>query len=95
MPEEIHSLLTLFKGWDGYQISLVRAIAPLSREQLAYRPVPHLRSAGELARHISEGRFNWFQRTFGVSSTEPASLVATWRSCEAGTPPRFWLRTVR
>ena len=49
MPEEIHSLLTLFKGWDGYQISLVRAIAPLSREQLAYRPVPHLRSAGELA----------------------------------------------
>jgi hypothetical protein len=36
MPEEIHSLLTIFKGWDGYQISLVRAIAPLSREQLAY-----------------------------------------------------------
>ena len=83
MPEEIHSLLTIFKGWDGYQISLVRAIAPLSREQLAYRPAPHLRSAGELARHISEGRFNWFQRTFGVSSTEFANLVATWRSKHA------------
>ena len=80
MPDEIHSLLTIFKGWDGYQISLVRAIAPLSREQLAYRPAPHLRSAGMLARHISEGRFNWFQRTFGVSSTEFANLVAIWRS---------------
>ena len=83
MPEEIHSLLTIFKGWDGYQISLVRAITPLSREQLAYRPAPHLRPAGELARHISEGRFNWFQRTFGVSSTEPANLVASWRSKDA------------
>jgi uncharacterized damage-inducible protein DinB len=83
MPEEIHSLLTVFKGWDGYQISLVRAIAPLSREQLSYRPAPHLRSAGELARHISEGRFDWFQRTFGVGSTEPANLVSTWRSKDA------------
>ena len=83
MPEEIHSLLTIFKGWDGYQISLVRAIAPLSREQLAYRPASHLRSAGELARHISEGRFNWFQRTFGVSSPELANLIATWRSKHA------------
>jgi hypothetical protein len=83
MPEEIHSLLTIFKGWDGYQISLVRAISPLSREQLAYRPAPHLRSAGELARHISEGRFNWFQRTFGVGSTEPANLVSTWQTEDA------------
>ena len=41
MPEEMHSLLTIFQGWDGYQISLVRAIAPLSREQLLYRPAPH------------------------------------------------------
>lgn len=79
MPEEIQSLLTIFKGWDGYQVSLVQAIAPLSREQLAYRPAPHLRTAGELAYHISEGRFDWFQRTFGVGDSEPANIVASWR----------------
>jgi len=74
MPEDKISLLTIFNGWDGYQISLVRAITPLLSEQLAFRPAPHLRSAGELAYHISKGRFNWFQRTFRVSSAEPASL---------------------
>jgi uncharacterized damage-inducible protein DinB len=83
MPEEIHSLLNIFKGWDGYQISLVRAIASLSREQLAYRPAPHLRSAGELAYHISKGRFDWFQRTFGVGSTETAHLVSDWLTEDA------------
>ena len=36
-----------------------------------------------LARHISEGRFNWFQRIFGVSSPELATLIATWRSKHA------------
>ena len=83
MPEEMHSLLTIFQGWDGYQISLVRAIAPLSREQLLYRPAPHLHSAGELAYHISEGRFDWFKRTFGVGRTESANLIATWETEDA------------
>jgi uncharacterized damage-inducible protein DinB len=83
MPEDKISLLTIFNGWDGYQISLVRAIAPLSREQLAFRPAPHLRSAGELAYHISKGRFNWFQRTFGIGSAVPASLVSAWESEDA------------
>ena len=49
MTSDVHPLMTVYKGWDGYQISLVRAIAPLSREQLAYRPASHLRSAGEIA----------------------------------------------
>ncbi|MGZ6355977.1 MAG: hypothetical protein ACXWOX_15475 [Ktedonobacteraceae bacterium] len=45
--------------------------------------MPHLRSAGELAYHISEGRFDWFQRTFGVSRTESANLIATWQTEDA------------
>jgi uncharacterized damage-inducible protein DinB len=83
MNAEVHSLMTVYKGWDGYQISLVRAIAPLSREQLTYRPASHLRSAGEIARHISEGRFGWFRRTFGVSSAGDANLVVAWRPEDA------------
>jgi uncharacterized damage-inducible protein DinB len=77
------SLLTLYNGWDGYQISLARAITPLSREQLTYRPAPHLRTAGEIARHISEGRLSWFHRTFGASSAGAANRVAAWRSEDA------------
>jgi uncharacterized damage-inducible protein DinB len=80
MTADVQSLLTVYNGWDGYQLSLVRAVAPLTREQLAYRPAPNLRSAGTIARHISEGRFNWFQRTFGVNSIEVANLVTAWSS---------------
>ena len=83
MPTDVHSLMTVFKGWDGYQVSLVHAIAPLSREQLIYRPAPHLRTAGEIARHISEGRLNWFRRTFGVGGVEAANKVASWRPEDA------------
>src|SRR5262252_7534512 len=83
MTTNVHSLVTVYNGWDGYQISLVRAIAPLPREQLAYRPRPHLRSAGQIARHISEGRFGWFKRTFGVRPAEPANLVVAWQSDDA------------
>ncbi len=72
MTTDAHSLMTLNKGWDDYQISLVRAIAPLSREQLAWRPAPHLRSGGEIASHI-----------IGAGSAEFASQVAAWRPEDA------------
>jgi uncharacterized damage-inducible protein DinB len=71
-----HSLISVFDGWDGYQISLVRAIAPLSREQLAYRPAPKLRSVGEIASHIGLGRIGWFQRMGAPGSDVLASQVA-------------------
>lgn len=80
MLSDSSSLMAVFKGWDGYQVSLVDAISPLSSEQLAYRPAPHLRTPGEIARHISEGRLSWFHRTFGVPDTEALKQVALWRS---------------
>jgi uncharacterized damage-inducible protein DinB len=83
MLADAHSLMTVYNGWDGYQISLVRAIAPRSREQLMWRPAPHLRSAGDLARHISEGRMGWFHRTFGEGSVAVASRVAAWQPKDA------------
>ncbi len=83
MSTEAHSLMTLYKGWDGYQVSLVRAIAPLSREQLAWRPAPHLRSVGEIASHIIGGRVQWFHRILGAGSAEFASQVAAWRTEDA------------
>ncbi|HEY6408461.1 MAG TPA: DinB family protein, partial [Ktedonobacteraceae bacterium] len=77
------SLMSVYEGWDGYQVSLVRAIAPLSIEQLAYRPALHLRSVGEIASHISLGRIEWFQRMHAPGSAEVAEEAAAWEPEEA------------
>jgi uncharacterized damage-inducible protein DinB len=74
-----HTLITVYKGWDDHQISLVRAIAPLSPEHLAWRSAPHLRSVGEIASHIIAGRVQWFHRVLGAGSADFASQVAAWR----------------
>ncbi|HEY3267389.1 MAG TPA: DinB family protein [Armatimonadota bacterium] len=64
MPETTDqvSLFTVFEGWDGYNASLIRAIAPRSPEELAFRPAPGMRSVGEIAAHIAVGRIDWFRR---------------------------------
>ena len=71
--------MAIYKGWDDHQISLVRALAPRSRDQLVWRPAPHLRSVGEIAGHIIAGRVNWCHRVLGAGSAEFASQVAAWR----------------
>jgi uncharacterized damage-inducible protein DinB len=62
MNQNSVKLADIFQGWDGYQTSIVHAIAPLTREQLLWRPAEHLRSVGEVASHIAIGRVNWFER---------------------------------
>jgi uncharacterized damage-inducible protein DinB len=79
MTTNLQALATVYRGWDGYQVALVRAIAPRSPDQLRWRPAPHLRSAGEIARHISTGRVDWFQRTFGAETATTADRVAAWQ----------------
>jgi uncharacterized damage-inducible protein DinB len=76
MATDLPLLMAVYEGWDGHQTSLARAIAPLSREQLVWRPVSHLRSVGELAHHISVGRLGWFHRMQAPGSAELASQVA-------------------
>lgn len=68
-------LSKVYDGWDGYQTSLVHAIAPLSREQLAWRPAAGMRSVGEVAEHIGFGRIGWFQRMEAPGSVELARTV--------------------
>jgi len=66
------SLMSVYEGWDGHQVALVRAVAKLSAEQLAYRPVPRLRSVGEIASHLSVGRIDWFERIGAPGSADLA-----------------------
>lgn len=77
MGTETIALSTIFDGWQGHQVSLVKAVEPLTREQLVYRPVPGLRSVGEIVNHIAGGRAGWFAR-IGEVSTEQARQVEAW-----------------
>lgn len=74
----------VFDGWQGYQQSLVAAVAPLTTEQLAYRPAPHLRSVGEVARHIAIGRVSWFARMLAPGSAEVMAALPAWETDEDG-----------
>src|SRR5438552_1161858 len=67
------SLWSVYEGWEGYNISLIHAVEPLSPEQLAWRPAPGMRPAGEVAAHIGLGRIDWFNRMDAPGAAELAS----------------------
>jgi uncharacterized damage-inducible protein DinB len=76
--QQAQSLAQIYDGWNGYQTSLVNAIAPLTREQLAWRPAPKLRSLGELVRHVSLGRITWFRRMDAPGSAAVSGHIKQW-----------------
>lgn len=78
MAESPLSLGSVYEGWEGFNTSLVRAIAPRTPEELAYCPAPSMRSAGGIARHISAGRINWFLRMDPPGGPEVARQVPAW-----------------
>lgn len=69
------SLAKVFEGWDGYNTSLMRAVEQASPEALAYRAAADIRSAGEIVRHISMGRINWFHCMHAPGSAELVQRV--------------------
>lgn len=78
-------LCDVFNGWNGYQMSLVHAVEELSGDQLAWKPSSHVRSIGELTRHIAMGRIDWFVRMGALGSEElaalnPLRLALFWRA---------------
>ena len=70
MAENVTSLAPFYKGWDVYQGQLVKAISPLTAEQLILRAGPHLRSVGMIAAHIIGARVRWFHRLMGEGSID-------------------------
>ena len=85
MTEQQTTLVTFYKGWQEYQGHLIKAIAPLSPEQLALRAAPHLRSIDELAIHIVRTRASWFHNAIGEGSDETVPMLQ-WQA--EGAPAR-------
>ncbi len=79
------TLATPFKGWDRYQDLLVQTVQPLTSEQLAWRPAPQLRSAGELVAHILGCRAGWL---YEVMHEEEPRLAELSKWDEPGAPKR-------
>jgi uncharacterized damage-inducible protein DinB len=53
------TFLVFSQGWKDYQALLIKAITPLSADQLALRSTSHLRSIGESVLHIIGARARW------------------------------------
>jgi uncharacterized damage-inducible protein DinB len=75
MAEQQISLLPFYKGWDTYQELLVKAIEPLSLDQLSLRTAPQLRSIGDLATHIIGARAGWLFYTLEKGDEHIVSLA--------------------
>jgi uncharacterized damage-inducible protein DinB len=77
MAENTITLASLYKGWDIYQGHLVKAIAPLTSEQLALSIAPNLRTIGQIAAHIVFARAGWMHKAMGEGGQEIAE-IARW-----------------
>jgi uncharacterized damage-inducible protein DinB len=75
------ALETFYTGWEEYQGHIVKALAPLSREQLALRAAPALRSIGDIATHMVRTRAGWFHNAIGEDSDETIALQ--WQAADA------------
>jgi len=73
------------EGWQAYQEHLIKAIAPLTPEQLALQLSPNLRPVGTVAAHIIAARGWWFRYVMREGPAEIEPMV-NWD--EAGEPPR-------
>ena len=78
MSTDQSPLTEFYQGWDVYQGYLIRAVAPLTREQLALRSAPGLRSIGEIALHIIGCRAYWFTEFLGEEGGEQMQVYASW-----------------
>ena len=74
MSETPTSVSQFYNGWETYQELLIKAIAPLSAEQLTLRAAPHLRSIGEILTHIIAVRVRWFHGLMGEGSADIAPV---------------------
>jgi len=77
------ALSFVYEGWEGFNRSIVNAVAELTSEQLAFRATPDMRSAEEVAWHIADGRVDWFIRLDAPGSSELAATI----KARDGKPP--------
>ena len=81
MTQSTISPWNFYKGWEVYQGHLVKAIEPLTPEQLELKISPNLRSIGLLAKHIVHTRAGWLYILMGEGGPDVAAL-GQWESVD-------------
>jgi uncharacterized damage-inducible protein DinB len=81
MAEAQTRLARFYEGCPEYQRLLVKAVAPLTGEQLALGAAPGLNPVWYLAAHIASCRVIWFERL--GESVESLAHVRTWDDGDA------------
>jgi uncharacterized damage-inducible protein DinB len=71
------TLAAFGREWGKYQDGLVRAIEPLTAEQLALRIAADLRTIGQLATHIPATRAGWMVGALGIGAGQ-LDAIAEW-----------------
>lgn len=75
MTEQATSLTDVYQGWDVFQRDLVKAVAPLSSEQLALLVAPSHWPIGILVQHIINDRIWWFHQWLGEGSAATVAFM--------------------
>ena len=70
MPISDPALAAFYTEWELYQGGLIKALKPLTPDQLAARVTPTLRSIGLIATHIIVARALWFHVVAREGSNE-------------------------
>ncbi len=60
MPDQHPLIPAIYDGWHTYQTELIKALAPLTGEQLRLTSSDEMRSVGAIATHIVKTRAGWF-----------------------------------
>src|SRR5215469_2688073 len=75
MTDNALPLTVVYQGWDRYQRDLLKAITPLTPEQLALPVAPTHWPIGMLVQHILNDRIWWFHGWMSEGSPEAASFM--------------------
>jgi uncharacterized damage-inducible protein DinB len=75
MSEHNVTVADVYAGWGDFHHLLVKAVRPLTPEQLDLRAAPHLRTLRTLAAHIVRTRISWFQGLMGMGGAEYEELA--------------------
>ena len=74
MSDEAVTLKQVYAGWDVYNGYLIKAVAPLTPEQLQLRPAANLRNVYAIVTHIIGARARWFSQLLGEGGETLAEL---------------------
>ncbi len=74
MTENQQLLPTIYNGWHTYQKVIIKALRPLTEDQLDLRASLKLRSVNEIARYIIGARARWFYLLMGEGGEDFAAL---------------------